>query len=81
MEARHIERFIVKELLRDSGRQSISMDEPLVSTGLIDSLAMLRLIGFLEEEFSLTIGDGEVTPDNFETMRQLLQFLERKQAK
>ena len=56
------------------------MDEPLVSTGLIDSLAMLRLIGFLEEEFNLTIGDGEVTPDNFETMRQLLQFLERKQA-
>ena len=81
MEARHIERFIVEELLRDSGRQSISMEEPLISTGLIDSLAMLRLIGFLEEEFSLTIGDGEVTPDNFETMRQLLQFLERKQAK
>jgi acyl carrier protein len=81
MEARHIERFIVEQLLRDGTRQSISMDEPLVSTGLIDSLAMLRLIGFLEEEFSLTIGDGEVTPDNFETMRQLLQFLERKQAK
>ena len=81
MEARHIERFIVEELFRDGARQSISMDEPLVSTGLIDSLAMLRLIGFLEEEFSLTIGDGEVTPDNFETMRQLLQFLERKQAK
>ena len=81
MEARHIERFIVEELLRDGGRQSISIDEPLISTGLIDSLAMLRLIGFLEEEFSLTIGDGEVTPDNFETMRQLLQFLERKQAR
>ena len=81
MEARHIERFIVEELLRDGAHQSIAMDEPLVSTGLIDSLAMLRLIGFLEEEFSLTIGDGEVTPDNFETMRQLLQFLERKQAK
>ena len=56
------------------------MDEPLVSTGLIDSLAMLRLIGFLEEEFSLTIGDGDVTLDNFETMRHLMQFLERKQA-
>lgn len=81
MEATHIERFIVEELLRDGTRQSISMDQPLISTGMIDSLAMLRLIGFLEEEFGLTIGDGEVTPDNFETMRQLLQFLERKQAK
>jgi acyl carrier protein len=81
MEARHIERFIVEELLRDGGRKSISMDEPLISTGLIDSLAMLRLISFLEEEFSLTIGDGEVTPDNFETLQQLLQFIERKQAK
>ena len=80
MEARHIERFIVEELLRDGARQSLSMDEPLVSTGLIDSLAMLRLIGFLEEEFSLTIGDGDVTLDNFETMRHLMQFLERKQA-
>ena len=81
MEATHIERFIVGELLRDGGRKSISIDEPLISTGLIDSLAMLRLISFLEEEIGVTIADGEVTPDNFETMRQLLQFLERKQAK
>jgi acyl carrier protein len=80
MEARDIERFIIDDLLQDSARQSVDLDEPLVSTGLIDSLAMLRLIGFLEEELNLKIGDGEVTLDNFETLRQLLQFLERKRA-
>ena len=81
MDARHIERFIIENLVHDGTRQTISLDEPLVSSGLIDSLAMLRLIGFLEEELGLTFADGDVTPENFETLRQLLRFLERKQGK
>jgi len=73
-----IQRFILEELLSQGSRKSLDVDEPLVSTGVIDSLALLRLIGFLEQEFGLTIGDGEVMPENWETLRSITEFVERK---
>ena len=46
---------------------------------MIDSLGIMHLIGFLEQEMGLTIGDGEMVHENFETMRKILKFIERKQ--
>jgi acyl carrier protein len=79
MNTQAIESFIVNDLLQGA-RDTINLDEPLVSTGVIDSLGMLRLIGFLEEEMGVAIGDGEVTPDNFETLRKIAQFVEGKKS-
>ena len=75
-----IERFILDDLLQGGDHKSIEMDEPLVSTGVIDSLAMLRLITFLEQEMSVTIADGDVLPENFETLRRIVGFVERKKS-
>jgi len=77
MSAQSIERFILDDLLH-GGRKAITLDEPLISSGVIDSLGMLKLIGFLEQEMGLTIGDGEVSPENFETLRKIQQFVDGK---
>jgi acyl carrier protein len=75
-----IEKFIIEDLLQGEGRKSIGLDEPLVSTGIIDSLAILRLIMFLEQDLGVKIGDGEVVLENFETLRQIVSFVENKKA-
>jgi acyl carrier protein len=80
MDSQAIERFILDDLLQGGSRQTIALDEPLVSSGVIDSLGMLKLIGFLEQEIGVAIGDGEVSPENFETMRKILEFIERKRG-
>ena len=74
-----IERFILEDILSGS-RPNLEPDEPLVSSGTLDSLGMLRLITFLEERFGLTIGDGDVGDDNFGTLRRLAAFVEQKLA-
>jgi acyl carrier protein len=81
VDAQTIEGFIVGDLLHDAGRKALTMDAPLISSGVIDSLGMLRLIAFLEEEGGLAIGDGDVNPENFETMRKILEFIERKESR
>ena len=43
-----VEEFIVDELIIGSKGQKIDYDESLVSKGVIDSLAILRLISFIE---------------------------------
>lgn len=49
-------------------------DEPLQ----IDSLGLIRLVAFLENEFGYQIEDEELIPDNFATLRQLGQLLATK---
>ena len=73
-----IERFIVEEIMLGDRRTKLDPDKSLLSSGILDSLALLRLIAFVEEKFGITIDDGEVIPDNFETLKDMSAYLERK---
>jgi acyl carrier protein len=72
-----IERFIIDEISAGA-RTSIGLDEPLIASGILDSLALLRLITFIEQQFDLTIGDGDVGPENFDTVRRIAAFLDQR---
>ncbi len=76
-----ITRFIREQLLRGDSVAVPGPDESLISTGILDSVAVLKLLLFIEEHFSLLIGDGEVTPTNFETVNQITAFIESKSPK
>ena len=70
--------FIREELLRGDGQVSLEPDASLISTGVLDSLALLKLLLFIEERFSLKVNDGEVNPRNFETVDRITAFIESK---
>ena len=70
--------FIVNTLLMGDSRTHVEADESLTKSGLIDSLGMLRLIGFLEQHFAIDIGDGDVGEENFGTLARLAAFVDRK---
>ena len=74
----NIERFILDELLMGS-RESIGHDESLISSGVIDSLALLRLIGFVEDRFGVVLEDEEVVAENFETINVIAALVQNKQ--
>jgi len=48
------------------GIDSLRADAPL--NGVIDSLAVLGLIGFIEPEFSIEVTPSDVTDENFATI-------------
>lgn len=74
-----IERFILDDLL-SGRRQNLDPEEPLFSSGTLDSLGTLRLITFLEERFGLQIGDGDVGEENFGTLARLVSFVDGRRA-
>jgi acyl carrier protein len=76
----YIENFIIEELLLGNGRNYINPDESLISSGIIDSLALMRLITFVEEQFDVVVEDDEVLPQNFETINIISEFLSNKKA-
>ena len=62
------------------GRKNISLspDESLIDSGVIDSTGILELVMFLEETFSITIEDEELIPENLGTIDNLVNFLKKK---
>lgn len=55
-----VKRFILEEFLPGERPEALTDDTPLVAEGVLDSLATLRLVSFLEKEFKVSIAPHEV---------------------
>jgi len=75
-----IERFIVGDLLLGSNHTELDLNQPLISSGILDSLGLLQLMSFIKQQFGVAVQDGEVIPDNFQTIRRISTFIEGKQT-
>ena len=73
-----IERFIVEELTPGNGLRQVDPEESLIGIGVLDSMALLQLIAFIEKRFNITIEDHELNPDNFQTINAIRSLLEQK---
>lgn len=62
--------FTLKELLKNP-EYALKNDEPLFSSGLIDSFAMAQVGVFIETEFNLYIPDPELIVENMDTVEQI----------
>ena len=69
--------FLMQEVLYDRQLKELAADENLIEKGLLDSLAILKVVGFCEEEFGIAIPDDEVLPDNMESVRAIAGLVER----
>jgi acyl carrier protein len=70
--------FIRDELLRGDSHTVPEPDVSLITTGILDSSAVLKLLLFIEDRFSITIEDSEVTPTNFESVERIVSFVQGK---
>lgn len=67
--------FINREVLL-GGEETVANDTPLVG-GILDSMALMRLVAFLEEEFGIEIDEAEVTATNFRTVEDVARLVQQ----
>ncbi|MBZ5723081.1 MAG: acyl carrier protein [Acidobacteriia bacterium] len=48
--------------------------------GVLDSLAVLGLVGYIEPEFSIELSPFDLTDENFETVVTISRLVERKRS-
>jgi acyl carrier protein len=70
--------YIKKELAVGSKR-NIQMDDDLLSAGIIDSLGVLQLVAFIEEQFNIQMPDEDVVLENFQSVNSLANYLDNFQ--
>ena len=72
--------FIAGELVSGEGVGAITADEDLIKRGIVDSLGVQMLVDFCESRYGFRVADADLVPENFQTLRQLADYVGRKQA-
>jgi acyl carrier protein len=62
-------------------KRGIQDDDPLLRTGILDSLGILEVVAFLEGEFEIVVADEELVPESFETIATIARFVDGKRAR
>ena len=55
-------------------------DESMLEKGIIDSTGVLELVAFIESTFEIKVEDEELIPENLDSIKNIVSFLERKLA-
>jgi acyl carrier protein len=70
--------YIAAEILKQPSRV-IKPDEPLLSSGLVDSFHLVDLSLFVENNFGVRIDDAELNASSFDNLNQLTTFIKDHQ--
>jgi acyl carrier protein len=73
---KQIREFVCKTTFSTPKR--INNNTLLFDEGIFDSMGLLNLISFLEEDFGIKVNDLELNSDNFGSIDAIASYLKRK---
>jgi len=72
--------FVVENFLFGDTEPLKDDQMSLLDNGIMDSVGVMELVAFLEQDRSLTIDDAELIPENLDSIANLVGFVTRKQG-
>jgi acyl carrier protein len=75
-----VQAFVVENFLYARRDVQLTIDDALLERGIIDSMGVVELIAFIEDEFGIEVGDDDVTEQNFGTLADIATFVLSRQA-
>jgi acyl carrier protein len=69
-----LEKYIAAQILKQPNRK-IPVDEPLISSGLIDSFSLMDIALYVEDTFGVRIEDTELNANSFDNLNQLAALI------
>jgi acyl carrier protein len=76
-----IRTFITETILFSDQEYPYADDASLLENGVLDSMNVMELVAFLEDEIGIEVADQEITPENFDSVDHLANFVcQKKQS-
>ena len=69
-------KYIQDNLLTGRGEIELSPEDDLLGSGLLDSMGVMRLVGFVEETFNIKIPPEDIVIENFMDVRAITNYVE-----
>jgi len=73
-----VKRYILEEFLPGENPDELTEDLPLISGGILDSIATLKLVLHFEEQYGIVIEAHEADKEHLDTIRSIASLLASK---
>jgi acyl carrier protein len=83
MEARilnTIRDYVLENFLYARPDAELRADDPLIGSGVIDSMGILELVEFVQSEFGVAVDDAEITEENLGSIGAITRLIRSKAA-
>ena len=72
--------YILDNYLFTDDQSALTNEDSFLDKGIIDSTGIMEVIFFLEEQFNVKVEDVEMIPENLDSVKNIVSYIERKQA-
>ena len=76
-----VKSYVLQEFLPGEDPGKLTPTTPLMSSGILDSIASLKLVMFLEKEFNIELEAHEADVENLNTLRRSAIWSSRKRER
>jgi acyl carrier protein len=76
-----VREYIVSEFLPGEDPSAIGDSMELITQGILDSIATLKLVAFLEDRYRIALEPHEVAPEYLDTLEAIAKLVTAKAAK
>ena len=70
--------YIIRQLLGGRNGLQLAPEDDLLGSGLIDSMGMMSLVAFVENQFELKVPPEDITIENFINVEAIENYLEKR---
>jgi acyl carrier protein len=73
-----IKEYIARNLLFSDNGYPYSDDVSFLDEGIVDSVGVMELVAFVEDNFHISVEDLDITPENFDSVSKIATYIRRK---
>jgi acyl carrier protein len=73
-----IKDYIARNLLFSDNGYPYSDDVSFLDEGIVDSVGVMELVAFVEDNFHISVEDLDITPENFDSVSKIATYVRRK---
>jgi len=76
----HIRNYIIENFLFGDTEPLTGDDISLLDSGIVDSVGVMELVAYLEQDHGLSIEDSELIPENLDSIDNLVRYVTAKKG-
>ena len=73
-----VKEYILKEFLPGEDSEELTEATPLITGGILDSIATLKVVAFIEERYAITLASHEADVEHLDTIAAIANLIRSK---
>ena len=71
---------LLSDYINEEDKEGFNEESKLITSGLIDSISILKLVDYLEEQFGIEFEPHEVDQENLNSVTKIIEFISMKRS-